>query len=806
MNAAFANVLEMMDKESRQGYGDYAVFGGFSEFVRTNLTLYPGEDHPLVQEAIVLAEGYDGANLKQRQRIVFRLREIVGTLVAEDTGGDSTETPGIAEETRAEANRDASAVTVPSAAKAAPKKKPAAKKAKSTSKENPLQWLKNVGPKRAALLNKLGIKTAEDLLEYYPRRHEDRRQITAIASLQDGEHTTIRGTVGHYSNVRLRGKMQMLKAAVHDGSDTIQVVWFNQPWLGDKLHEGEEITIYGRADFRYQKRQLMAMEYLLGDEGESFGILPVYSLTEGLTQKALRNIIRSALQAREGQVEDPFTDAFREAHQLAPKEWALGHYHFPDDLTNLKIARRRLVFEEFFMLRLAFSDAESAGDQLGICQERGTLNEFAALLPYTLTGAQTRAINDIYGDMAAAIKMVRLLEGDVGSGKTVVAAAAAFRAIRSGHQAVLMAPTELLAQQHYASLQRLFEGTDVRLALLTGNSKAKERQKVYGDLADGNIDLIIGTHTLIQEKAVFRDLSLVIVDEQHRFGVNQREVLVDKGKDADLLILTATPIPRTLAMTIFADLSISVLDEMPPGRQPIQTYVITPKEEERALTFIHRQVQAGGQAYIVCPLVGESESLDLAAATELYERLRRGPFKDLAIGLIHGRMKNDEKEATMSAFRSGEMQVLVATTVIEVGVDVPNATVMLVRDAHRFGLAQLHQMRGRIGRGTKASHCILENGGRSQIATERLAVMAQYSDGFRIAEEDLKLRGPGDFFGTRQHGLAELKIADLYVDHEILAEAAKLADQLLDSNPQLTGEDYIGIRKLLATKYRMDKH
>lgn len=795
MKAVFSNILEMMEKESRQGYGDYAIFGGFSEFVRANLSLYPGEDHPLVGEAMTLAAAYRNAGLRERQRIVDQLRRLIETMAAE--AGDTDAQPAVSP-LRNEGGPEDMPPASPPMKRAT--KKTAAKNKKS---DNPLQWLKNVGPKRAALLQKLGITTIEDLLEYYPRRHEDRRHLTQIADLREGEPCTIRGVIGQVNAYRLRRNMQLLKVMVRDESGAIQVVWFNQPWLADKMRTGEEITVYGRADFRYQKRQFAAMEHLLDGEGDHFGILPVYSLTEGLTQKALRNIIRSALQVKSGAVEEPFSDGLRQRFDLAEKAWCLQHYHFPQDLDELALARRRLVFEEFFMLRLAFGGNEGGGKLDGVAQAAGTVTDFAALLPFTLTKAQQRAIAEIYADMASSLQMVRLLEGDVGSGKTAVAAAAVFRACQAGHQAVLMAPTEILAAQHYRSLCQLFAGTPLRIALLTGQSKAKERQALYGDLADGCIDLLVGTHAVIQERAVFRDLSLVIVDEQHRFGVQQRELLASKGNRPDLLILTATPIPRTLAMTIFADLAISVLDEMPPGRKPVKTYVVTPSEEAKALNFIGRGVAAGGQAYIVCPLVSDSESLDLAAATELYERLRRTQFRDVTMGLIHGRLAAEEKERVMEAFRLGEIKVLVATSVIEVGVDVPNATIMLVRDAHRFGLAQLHQMRGRIGRGQKESYCILENGGKSELAKERLAIMAQYHDGFKIAEEDLKLRGPGDFFGTRQHGLAELKIADLYVDHHILAEAARLADEMKRENPQLQGDELAGVRRLLARKYRM---
>ena len=809
MKAPLKNILRMMEKESRLGYGDYAVFGGFSEFVRANLELYPGAEQPLAAEALRRAAAYGAATRRERQQLIAAIAELIFRLDSEE-GGAAAAQPSPTVQTAAQPKPAATPPAKPKAAKpaakapapakttsaAAPRK--AAKSGKTADANSP-QWLKNVGPKRAELLKKLGVLTVDDLLEYFPRRHEDRRELTAIAELSAGALCTIRGTVGSISASHLRRNMQIIKATLRDGSGSLPVVWFNQPWLTDQIHAGDVLTVYGRFDPRYGKGQFMAAEHLTGEA--DFGILPVYALTEGLTQKALRSIVQSALDARDGAIGDGLPPALRETYKLCDRDWAVRHYHFPQDLEELERARRRLVFEEFFLMRLAFGGNETPFEQSGVAQAGGKYSDFCKLLPFTPTGAQKRAIGEIWREMAGGEQMVRLLEGDVGSGKTVVAAAAIYRARASGHQSALMAPTEILANQHYESLCRLFDGSGVRLALLTGSTKAKERARIATELNDGKLDLVIGTHALIEDKPIFRDLSLVIVDEQHRFGVNQREKLAAKGGNPDLLVLTATPIPRTLAMTIFAGLSVSVLDEMPPGRKPILTYVLTPRDESRALALIRREIENGGQAYIICPLVGESESLDLAAATELYDHLHLGYFKDTPMGLVHGRLRGAEKDRIMAAFRAGELKLLVATTVIEVGVDVPQATVMLVRDAHRFGLAQLHQMRGRIGRGDRQSYCLLENGGRSELAKERLEIMARCADGFKIAEEDLRLRGPGDFFGTRQHGLAELKIADLYVDSKILTEAALLADVILKKNPKLAGDEYRGIRALLRQKY-----
>ncbi|MEG1497027.1 MAG: ATP-dependent DNA helicase RecG [Clostridiales bacterium] len=785
MKNIFTEILKEIEKESRLGYGDYSVFGGFYEFAKAKFTEIKNQtatsdnadtlnnadtlDSP-VAEILALLENYNKTPLSQRPMIMKNVEAKIQKMAADQ--------PCEKEEDVAERN-------------AMPKEPP------------PLQYIKSVGPKRVNLLKKLGINNVDELIEYYPKRHEDRRKITAISQIIPGENAVICGFIKKVESYRLKKNLQITKAFIADDTGSVVAIWFNQTWLKDQLKTGEEIMIYGRADFRYGKRQFSVSEFAPAHEKVGFGILPVYSLTEGINQKLLRNIINNALALKKGEIAEYLPFDVREKYHLVGREWAINHYHFPDELIELQDARRRIVFDEFLLMRLSMGVIRDSVINGGISQNRGKKEKFRSFLPYELTTAQNRVIDEISADMAANTQMMRLLEGDVGSGKTAVAAWAIYQSWKSGHQSALMAPTEILATQHYHSMQKLFGNTRLEIALLTGSTSMAKKKEIYENLQNGKIDLLIGTHALVEEKTVFHDLSLAVVDEQHRFGVKQRELLVAKGSNPDCLVLTATPIPRTLAMTVFADLSLSVLDEMPPGREVVKTYVITSKEEMRALNFIKKYAQKGFQSYIVCPLVEESESLDLASATDLYDRLKSGFFNNISVGLIHGKMKTKEKEEVMQKFRKNEISVLVSTTVIEVGVDVPNAVIMLIRDAHRFGLAQLHQIRGRIGRGTEQSFCILEYGGGGDIAKKRMDIMVKYHDGFKIAEEDLKLRGPGDFFGIRQHGLADLQIADLYLDCDILAEASTFATELLKENPTLKGDKWQIMRYWLKQKKRL---
>lgn len=788
MKDVFLKITEAAEKESHTGYGDYAVFGGFSAFVEAILKGREDDASCIIRGAV---RHYACSNLQSRKAIVDLVLKIAGECVAVGEPADvnaSCERGDVAKSMTALQKTECAS------------KQPGNRNVDPKIASKDVCYLKGVGPKKAELLQKLGIHTIYDLCEYFPYRHEDRRTITLIADLFHGETALISGYVDEVELSRIRGNRQILKAHLRDSSGSIMILWFNQPWLKQKLRKGSALTVYGKAEVLGELRSMTAMEYELVHSPEGFGILPVYALTAGINQKTMRKIVSSALEVCSEKIEEFLPVDFCRAYHLAERRWAILHYHHPDDFESLQYSHRRLVFEEFFLYRLSFDLKQKGAVRKGISMQCGTEESFFNMLPFAPTGAQNRVVGEIYRDMAAPIRMNRLLEGDVGSGKTVVAAAAVYRCVCSGYQCALMAPTEILAEQHYQSFLKIFSGQNIRIALLTGSVKAAEKRKLYHALKNGEIDLIIGTHALIEQGVSFRELALVIIDEQHRFGVNQRNALLRKGDAPDTLAMTATPIPRTLAMTVFSDLDLSVLDEMPPGRKPIRTIVISPKEEERAIRFMKKHVAAGHQCYVVCPLVEESEHQDVEAATKFYERLAYVEMKDISVGLVHGRMKAGDKDAVLRRFRDHEISVLVATTVIEVGIDVPNAAVMYVKNADRFGLAQLHQIRGRIGRGSVGSTCILESLGKNEIAVARMKAMKEHDDGFRIAEADLELRGPGDFFGVRQHGLPEMNLADLFRDHELLEEAAAAVDKLLAEDPNLSDPKWSAVKKRLDTR------
>jgi len=722
------------------------------------------------------------------------------------------------------------------------------------SLESEAQWLKGVGPKMAPGLAKMGLRTVGDVLYHLPRRYEDRRNIPPIRTIRPGEYVTVRGTIRNVNVRPISGGRVILKVTVSDPTGSVSLTWFNQPWIGRKLEalKGGEILAYGLAKEAEYGCEINSPEFeVIEDEedAEDFArIVPVYPLTEGVTQKTMRRAARAAVDGYLGYVTEPLPPHVLKEEGLRDLKWCLKEIHEPTTEGNRQEARKRLVFEEFFYLQLALAMKRAETHQeLGIAfpidgllkgkiedhnppilqspnpakqavvkktkrashlfeeeQEALRANEplwdqIHRMLPFTLTGAQKRVIEEIWADMSLAHPMNRLVQGDVGSGKTAVAACAILAAVRSGYQAALMVPTEILAEQHFANIQRLFEPLGIDVVLMVGKQNSKERKRALQMVETGAAKVAVGTHALIQEGVNFDRLGLIVIDEQHRFGVMQRAALREKGLgNPDVLVMTATPIPRTLTMTLYGDLDLSVIDELPPGRKPIKTHHKLPIDRDSVYEGVKKLVQEGRQAYFVCPMVSESEKMITQAAEDLFYRLQEGIFGELRLGLLHGQMKPKDKEVVMEQFRTHDLDILVATTVIEVGVDVPNSSVMVIEDANRFGLSQLHQLRGRVGRGEYQSFCILIADARSEDAKERMQVMKDTTDGFLIAEADLRIRGPGELAGTAQSGNRDFKIADLVQDGKLLEVARQSAMRLIEDDPGLTRQDH----RLLLEKLR----
>ena len=653
-----------------------------------------------------------------------------------------------------------------------------------------VRYVKGIGEARAKSLQKLGIFTLGDLIAHFPRAYDDRREARRIADLQPGETACVRAMVAAEPTLsRIRRGLELVKLRAVDESGAMEITFFNQGYMKQNLHPGESYTFYGRAE-RQGRRTTMANPVVEREEARELTgrIVPIYPLTAGVSQTMMLRAVAQGLTACRDILEDPLPQEIREEHHLCHVGYAYDQIHFPAGEEELDVARRRLVFEELFILSLGLQHLRRRREVLHrepfACTD---MTDFKAALPFALTGAQARAIEEIMADLAAPKPMNRLVQGDVGSGKTMVAAAALLAAARSGFQGALMAPTELLAEQHFRGLAPLLEKLGVTCVLLTGSTGAKARRQVLEGLRDGSAQVAIGTHALISGDVEYRSLGLVVTDEQHRFGVDQRAALSAKGEAPHLLVMSATPIPRTLALMIYGDLDVSIIDELPPGRQKIDTFAVPSSYHQRMYGFIRKEVEAGRQGYIICTMVEESDAVpdERKTVVDYAEKLKKEVFPDLRVGYVHGRMKPREKEKAMAAFAAGEMDLLVSTTVVEVGVDVPNATIMVVEDADRFGLSQLHQLRGRVGRGQHKSYCILVSDNRGEEARTRLKAMTKTNDGFKIAEEDLKLRGPGDFFGQRQHGLPALKVADLSCDMHLLREAQAAAEELLRRDPEL---------------------
>lgn len=663
-----------------------------------------------------------------------------------------------------------------------------------------VRYIKGIGEARAAALEKLGITTLGDLIAYFPRGYEDRTQVRPIRELTAGESVCVRGMVAaDLTAYRISGGRTIAKTRVVDDSGSLDLVFFNMEHRRDALHQGDVCVFFGKVEDNLRRKQMI--NPLFEPEGRqqvTGRIMPIYPLTAGVTQGLMARAARQGLDACRELLPDVLPDEVRQAHKLCYVNYAYENIHFPSSPEALEVARRRLVFEELFLLTCGLQLLrQRRRDVAGPACRRMSMEPFYRRLPFALTGAQRRAIADAVEDMVSGKPMNRLCQGDVGSGKTMVAAACIWFAVENGWQTALMAPTEILARQHYQGLAPLLARFSIRCALLTGSTRSRERREILAGLADGTIDLCIGTRALLTEDVQYQKLGLVVTDEQHRFGVNQRAALSQKAEDPHMLVLSATPIPRTLALVIYGDLDVSVIDELPPGRQKVDTFALGESYRPQVQAFIRKLAAAGQQIFIVCPLVGEADQIpdERKAVTAYAKQLREQVFPDLRVAVLHGKMKPREKEKVMAAFAAGESDILVSTTVVEVGVDVPNATCMVVENADRFGLSQLHQLRGRVGRGKAKSYCILLSDSQNEETRARLKVMTQTNDGFRISQEDLRLRGPGDFFGQRQHGLPAMKIADLSCDMRLLDEAQTAARQLMERDPELTDPAHRPLRR-----------
>ena len=672
-----------------------------------------------------------------------------------------------------------------------------------------VQYIKGVGPKKKAELNKLGIATVYDLLTYFPRTYEDQSMLTHIADLHVGETATVSGTIVNLHEQSGRRGLSILTAFLNDGTGILQVTWFNQKYLKNKLKTGRRVFVSGKPTYAFGGQGQFAMSQLhyfqILDKDEKpeglCGILPVYPATERLNQKFFRTLMEEALSELP-ELPELIPEDIGRAYHLMGRAAALRAIHFPPDGETLKKARYRLAFSELYLIQcgLLLLKKQSQETDLGIrFQPNGPLvKKVTANLPFTLTNDQQQTWQEICRDMERPVTMRRLVQGDVGSGKTVIAMLALVKAVENGWQGAMMAPTEILASQHYENLSRQLAPFGIRVGFLSGHLTPAKRRTMYETIAKHEVDIVIGTHALIQDAVHFARLGLVITDEQHRFGIAQRAELEKKGTHVpDVLVMTATPIPRTMTLTVYGDLDVSLIKQLPPGRQPIRTFVRRPDRRELIYNYVRSQIEAGRQAYVVCPLIEMNEESDLPSAEEVYDELRWGIFRGIPCGLVHGRLPAAEKERVMQEFYENKIKLLVSTTVIEVGVNVPNASIMVIEHAERFGLAQLHQLRGRIGRGPYASYCILVSEGKTENARERLKIMATMSDGFKLAEEDLRLRGPGQFFGSLQHGLPDLKIARVPEDIDILLAAHRAAEATLQSQ---SGLDFI--RPVLALQYK----
>ena len=818
-SSPFENLYKMLSQEKQRGCDNRLVIGGLEKLsdtwapqAVTQVSLV--EDRLLIEEIAGLLRRYPTLEVAERaefiEAILARIADRAATIPA-PPAGKATGAPGAAEGAR----RDEISAPMAGAEDILPPL--SVSRSYLPPRAGPdfggldalVTRLPGIKKGYADMLARLNVTTVGDLLALYPRRYIDYRTLKTINQLQVGEEVTILGTVWDCRVRDTRRGLKIVSCTVSDRTGVIEITWFNQPWLVEKLVPDTPIVISGKVDQYLGRLVFQAPEWEIVDRRQihTGRLVPVYPLTEGLTQKWMRDTLSRLVETGTQRMADHLSVTRRERLAMPGLAEATRQMHFPDSPEALETARRRLAFDELLFIQLGvLRQRQQWRAQPGrpVRVEREVLDGFIASLPFGLTEAQQRVLQDIVADLGQMAPMNRLLQGDVGSGKTVVALAAMLVTAAAGGQSAIMAPTEILAEQHCRSISRLLEAfsrahpeLDLPVYLLTGSTPAGQRETIYADIASGRARLVVGTHALIQGTVDFADLRLVVIDEQHRFGVQQRTALRGKGYHPHVLVMSATPIPRSLALTLYGDLDLSVIDEMPPGRQTIRTRWMSPVERERAYSFIRSQVEQGRQAFIICPLVEESEKIEAKSAVEEHARLSREIFPDLKLGLVHGRMSAEEKDGVMTGFRDGELHILVSTSVVEVGIDVPNATVMLVEGANRFGMAQLHQFRGRVGRGESQSWCLLLADATTPEAEARLRIISETNDGFKLAEEDLKLRGPGEFFGTRQSGVPDLRVAQLS-DMPLLHTAREEAHDIFRADPDLSQPEH----QLLAQKIK----
>lgn len=669
-----------------------------------------------------------------------------------------------------------------------------------------IQYIKGVGPKRSYKLKRLNINTIEDLLYFVPREYDDRSKFKTIRECEIGEKVSLEvEVIGSANIIRPRKNLSIVKIPIKDTSQNGYLIWFNQDYLKDKFFVGDKFIVNGKINKIGMEIQIMNPVFEKNSEMDKVGrIIPIYPLTEGLTNNEIIKIINYSINEYLSRVKEFLSQETVEKYGLIDIKDAIKNIHFPSNRTVLEKSRKRLSFQELLILQIGLFIIKNKNYKYnnGIRFDKNPeIDRFIDKLPFKLTNAQINVFKEIEGDMESDIQMSRLVQGDVGSGKTIVAILAMFKAVLSGYQTVMMAPTEILARQHFESITKFFLDYDIKCELLIGSISSKRKEEILLSLKDGRIDILIGTHAVIQENVEFYRLGLAITDEQHRFGVKQRAVLAQKGNNPDVIVMTATPIPRTLALILYGDLDISIIDELPPGRKEIETYAVGPDMKDRINNFVRKQILEGRQAYIVCPLIEESETLTLNAAEEKYINLKENVFKEFNLALLHGKMNSKDKDQIMDEFKDNKIDILISTTVIEVGVNVPNSNIMVIYNAERFGLAQLHQLRGRVGRGEYQSYCVLINESNNPISKERMRILQNSTDGFKISEKDLELRGPGEFFGTKQHGIPELKVANLITDMDILKLAQKEALRILEIDPNLDQVEHKELKNEIQRKF-----